>query len=277
VTFNLAGSELIATFAFDPILTRIGPLELGLHGLFTALAIVVAVWLTLRLAERWALPPEAVERVARWGVAGGVVGARLFHVLDHLPYFAEHPLEIVAVWQGGIAAYGGFIGGIAAGWFAARRERLPAWRLLDLAAPAMLVGQAIGRLGCLSNGDAWGAACDGAPGVCIAYVSPDDLLPDELRGVPTHAYPLYEIVLVLVVLAVIWRFGARLRTQPGRQFMVAALGYALIRFVLTFFRQETVIVAGLQEAQVVAVLTVLAAVAAYALRDRAGSVMPGPA
>ena len=265
MTFAISGGELVATFAFDPVLAGLGPLQLGLHGLFTALAIVAAIWYALRLAGRWGLPTEAIEKVALWGVGGGVVGARLFHVLDHLPYFAQHPIEIVALWQGGIAAYGGFIGGIAAGWIAARRFGLPSWRLLDLAAPSMLIGQAIGRLGCLSNGDAWGAPCNGAPGICIAYVNADDLLPDELRGVPTHAYPLYEIALELLLLAVLWRLGERLSRRPGQRFVLVALGYALIRLVLTFLRQETVIVAGLQEAQVVALLTAVVAVAAYAL------------
>src|SRR5581483_5006051 len=265
VSFYASGPELIATFSFDPLLTGLGPFQLGLHGMFTALAIVVAVWLTTRLAERQGLPVEKIENVALWGIFGGVIGARLFHVLDHLSYFAEHPAEIVQVWNGGIAVYGGFIGGVAAGWIEARRMRLPKWRLLDIAAPAMLVGQAIGRLGCLSNGDAWGAACNGAPGLCIAYVNPNDLLPDDLRGVPTHAYPIYEIVCEAIILYLLWRFADRLLKRPGQLFLAAALGYALVRFVLTYFRQETIIVAGLQEAQVVALATAVVVAAAYAL------------
>jgi len=273
VSFYLNGSELIATFAFDPLLTALGPFQLGLHGIFTALAIVAAVWLTSKLAVRQGLPVELIENVALWGVFGGVIGARLFHVLDHVSYFAEHPAEIVAIWQGGIAVYGGFIGGVAAGWIAAHRMGLPKWRLLDLAAPAMLVGQAIGRLGCLSNGDAWGAACNGAPGLCIAYVNQNDLLPDELRGVPTHAYPVYEIICEAIILFLLWRFAERLLRRPGQMFVAGALGYALVRFVLTYFRQETVIVAGLQEAQVVALVTAIVAVAAYTLVGPRGSAL----
>jgi phosphatidylglycerol:prolipoprotein diacylglycerol transferase len=253
---------VVVTVWFDPVIARLGPLQLGWHGLLTALAVAVAIWLALRLAAQQGLPVERVGDVAIWGVAGGVVGARLFHVLDHLDYYAQHPLQAVAVWEGGIAVYGGFIGGIAAGWIAAARFGLPTWRLLDLAAPAMLVGQAIGRLGCLSNGDAWGAPCAGGPAVCLAYVNPDDLLPDDLRGVPTHPYPGYEILAEIVLLALLWRLRGRLRA-PGQQFLFAALGYAAIRFALTAFRQETIVVAGLQEAQVVALATAAAALIAY--------------
>jgi len=265
VSLSLDGGRLTAIFSFDPLIARIGPFQLGWHGLFTALAVVVAVAIALRLADRRGLPSGRIEGVASWGVAGGIVGARLFHVLDHLDYFAADPLAILAVWQGGIAVYGAFIGGVAAGWIAARRAGLPIWRLLDLAAPAMLVGQAIGRLGCLSNGDAWGAPCGGCPFcLCVTYLSPNDLLPDNLRGVPTQAYPLYEIAAEAVLLALLWRFRDRLRA-PGRTFVAGALGYAAIRFGLTFLREETIVVGGLQEAQVVALVTVAATLGAWLL------------
>ncbi|MFN0074732.1 MAG: prolipoprotein diacylglyceryl transferase family protein [Chloroflexota bacterium] len=87
-------------------------------------------------------------------MAGGVVGAWLFHIVDHLVNYAHDPLEILAIWNGGIAMYGGFIGGLGAGWIAAQRSRLPCWDLAESSGPAMLASQAIGKLGCLINGDA---------------------------------------------------------------------------------------------------------------------------
>src|SRR5689334_22441140 len=129
----------------------------------------------------------------------------------------------------------------------------------------MLIGQMIGRLGCLSNGDAWGAPCTGGPGICIVYTDPRDLLPADLLGVPTHAYPLYEIVACGLLLLGLWLARHRLAlAPPGTTFLVAALGYSVIRFLLTFFRQETILFWGLQEAQVVALITAAAALLLYA-------------
>src|SRR5690349_312447 len=150
---------------FDPIIARLGTFELGWHGIFTALAVLGGVWLALWLAARRGISTDMVASIATWGVVGGIVGARLFHVLDHLPTYLQDPQSIVMVWRGGIAVYGAFIGGLVAGGIAAWRARADMWQLLDVAAPAMLVGQAIGRLGCLSNGDAWGANATGRP-VC---------------------------------------------------------------------------------------------------------------
>ena len=247
---------MLINVTLDPVIARLGPFELGWHGLLTALAVGIAVWLGLRLAERQGLPAEALSTVATWAIVGGVLGARLFHVADHLPYYLARPAEALAFWQGGIAVYGSFIGGIAAGWVAARRAGLPVWPLLDAAAPAMLVGQAIGRLGCLSNGDAWGAPTGGDWG--IVYWHPAALLPPELLGVPTHPYPLYEILAEVVLLGGLWLARRRL-AQPGITFLVAAVGYAVIRFSLTFFRQEPALLWGLQEAQLIAVVSGLVA------------------
>ncbi len=257
--------SITLTFSFDPIIAQWGAFQLGWHGLFTAVAVVVAVWLARELAERRGIPASVIEHIAVWGVVGGVIGARLFHVLDHLGYYAAHPLLIPAVWEGGIAVYGAFIGGIAAGWIAAWRERLDPWPLLDIAAPAMLVGQAIGRLGCLSNGDAWGAPAAPDCSFCLAirYTHRNDLLPADLLGVPTYAYPLYEIGGEVILLAILWMARGYLLARPGLTFLVGAIGYAAIRFGLTYFRQETIVVAGLQEAQVVALIT--GAIAALAL------------
>jgi len=135
-----------------------------------------------------------VYPIAGWGVAGGLIGARLFHVADHLSYYQQNTLLIPAIWEGGIAVYGTFIGGLVGGFVAAWRSHLDPWPLLDIAAPSMLVGQGIGRLGCLCNGDAWGGDATGCP-FCLAirYTNQNDLLPANLKGVPTYAYPPYDI------------------------------------------------------------------------------------
>lgn len=256
-------NRFVITLKFDPVFLRLGALNLGWHGLFTALAITIAVWVGLWRARSMGISGPSVSRVVTWALVGGIAGARLFYVADHLSHFASHPTEVVEAWQGGIAAYGGFIGGIAAGLLAAKGSGLPAWRSLDAAAPAMLIGQMIGRLGCFANGDAWGKATGGDWGV--VYLNSHALIPDRLRGVPTHPYPLYEITAVAILLGAMW-LGRRHLSTPGDVFLLAALGYAIIRFFLTFFREEPTIVWGLQEAQLVALVTGAISVILYVAR-----------
>ncbi|MDE3192126.1 MAG: prolipoprotein diacylglyceryl transferase [Chloroflexota bacterium] len=255
---------MTVTFAFDPDIVRVGALSIGWHGIFTAVAVFVAVGAGLRGAERIGFSSDRLTGPLTWAIVGGMVGARLFHVADHLAYYVAHPLEALAIYEGGIAVYGAFIGGIVAGAIAARRAGLPIPKLLDIAAPAMLIGQAIGRLGCLSNGDAWGAPTGTDYG--IVYTNPNDRLPADLLGVPTHPYPAYEIVAALALLGLLWLLRReRVFRVDGQLFAFAALGYAAIRFSLTFFRQETIVWAGLQEAQVISLVAGAAAIAALAL------------
>src|SRR5215212_11134084 len=167
----------------DPIIAQIGPFQLGWHGIFSMLGLLAGVWLGLWRMRQLGIDTDAVASGLGWVIFGAVIGARLFHVLDHLSYYAQHPADIVAVWQGGIAVYGGFVGGVLAGVVAAWRLGLPVWRCLDAATPAMLVGQAVGRIGCFINGDAWGAPT-GCP--CgVVYWHEHALLPPDLIGVPT--------------------------------------------------------------------------------------------
>ena len=88
---------------FDPVIAQLGPFQLGWHGLFTGVAVLVAIQVAAILAKCHGVDPEAVYTIAGWGVVGGIVGARLFHVADHLPYYLANPLtffrqEAVIAW-----------------------------------------------------------------------------------------------------------------------------------------------------------------------------------
>lgn len=93
----------------------------------------------------------------------------------------------------------------------------------------------------------------------ITYTHQNDLLPADLKGVPTYAYPAYEILAEIVLLGLLWVLRKRLQNRPGFTFLIGAIGYAFIRFGLTYLRQETVVLWGLQEAQLIAVVSGLAA------------------
>ncbi|MGE3271574.1 MAG: prolipoprotein diacylglyceryl transferase [Chloroflexota bacterium] len=257
----------------DPIIAQLGPFQLGWHGIFSMLALLAGVWIGLRRARQLGLDTDTMTAGLGWVIIGAVIGARLFHVLDHLPYYLQHPLEIVAVWQGGIAVYGGFIGGVVAGAIAAWKLGLPVWTSLDAAVPGMLVGQAIGRIGCFINGDAWGAPTGCACGV--VYWHEHALLPADLLGVPTHPYPLYEIVAVGVLLGLLWVMRSKL-TRPGTTFLLMTVGYGLIRLGLSVVRQETVIVFGLQEAQIIGLITGLVAIGILVARQARTRTLPHP-
>ena len=205
-----------------------------------------------RVASGGALQVEQVQSLAMWSVLGGLLGARLFHVADRWDVYAANPIQVLNLWEGGMAVYGGLIGGFLVALAYAIRVGLPVWKLADAAAPGMLLGQAVGRLACIPNGDAVGAPAN-VPWAFI-YTNPAALVPHEWLGVPLHPYPVYELLFDVALLAALWRLrGARI--PAGMLFLLYVVGYSIGRFLLTFYRVEQVWFWGLQEAQVISLLT----------------------
>jgi phosphatidylglycerol:prolipoprotein diacylglycerol transferase len=249
--------------AVDPVLFQVGELAVRWYGLTIALGIALGVAVALREARRLGVSEDATYSCALWSTLGALIGARLFHVLDRVDFYLQNPGAALAVQQGGLAVWGAVVGGLAAGTLYCRFAGLSAARMADLAAPALLLGQIIGRVGSLVNGDAYGAPFD-APW-SLVYVHEAALIPD--LGEPTHPYPLYEMGWNALVLAAVWRL--RLRQLPaGTLFAAYLLLYGVGRFALGFARQEAIILGGLQQAQLVAIVAVACAIPVL-VRNRA--------
>ncbi len=249
----------------DPVIVYLGGFVLRWYSLTFAGGIGLAIWLSLREARQRGLDTGKVGNVALWAVVGGLVGARLFHVVDRLDYYLANPHLILAIHQGGLAIWGGLITGGLVAFFVARRVGLPAARLADATVIGLLAGQMVGRLGCIINGDAYGGPTAMPWGV--VYVNPGAMIPESLKGIPTHPYPVYEILLDALLLGLVLLLR-RHRLPSGMLFLTYVAGYSLIRFTLTFVRQEAVWFWGLQEAQVVSLVTFALAlgIATYLLR-----------
>lgn len=235
----------------DPVIFHVGGFALSWHSLVAALAILAGILVAFREGRRRGFGKDDVYPLALWGIAGGFIGARLFHVVENLDYYGANPWSIFAFQRGGLAIWGGLIGGALAVAIYSRIRGLPLAQLADGAVPAVLVGQIIGRIGCIINGDAYGGLT-GLPWGFV-YSHPDALVPGHLRGVPTHPYPVYEMIWNLAILLSLWLFRTRLKTEGLLFFSYVSL-YSIGRLLLSFVRQEKIWFWGLQEAQVIALL-----------------------
>ena len=241
----------------DPVLLRLGVFEVRWYSLAIALAIGAAVVLGARQARRKGIDPTEVYSMAVWVVLAGVLGARLVHVVDHFGYYASNPAEILQLQLGGLAIWGGLAGGGLAVVIYTRIRRLELGNMLDALAPGLLLAHIVGRIGCIVNGDAYGAVTN-VPWAFI-YANPDASIPLTHFGLPTHPYPVYEMIWSALSLALVLWVDRRYEKR-GMAFLSYVALYSAGRFMLTFVRQENITLWGLQQAQIIALPALLLSV-----------------
>lgn len=204
-------------------------------------------WIVLRAVRSprlWSGQPpmtsEQVERLLTWIIVGVILGGRLGYVLFYdLPTYLADPLQIVRVWEGGMAFHGGFLGVVVAALWFGRRERIPLLSMGDLLAMATPVGLMLGRLANFVNAELWGRPTTLPWGVIFPGAAAQDC-PGVVDLCARHPSQLYQaglegLLLAVLLLWLVFRAGALKR--PGLVMGVFLIGYGLARFVVEFFRQ----------------------------------------
>ena len=238
---------------------QLGPLTVRWYGILMATAILVGFWLAQRRATEEGLPADEILRAAQWAVVAGLIGARLYEVIFNWDYYGRFPEKIVAVWEGGLAMHGGLIVGPLVGIWLARRWGVPIRRALDVIAPSMILGQAIGRWGNFFNEEAFGAPTD-----CRG--SSTSRRPTGRPSFATFEYfhPtfLYESLWDLLVFACSSGGCARgSRRRPGAVFFAYIGLYSVGRFFIEALRLDSFWVGSLRVPQLASVAGVLVAAA----------------
>lgn len=259
--------SLLALLEFTPIVSiDVGPLSFSPHGIATAVGFVVAARVLLLPATRaLGVDDDLTVQMLYRAAIGAMVGARLAYALNHWSDYADDPLSVLAVWEGGISLFGGLTGGVLAAMTVMRRERLSVWRLLDAAAPGLALGIAIGRVGDLVVADhlgrptefVLGFRCTGADTAsrCAAPI-----------GAGVHQPALYDMASAVVLLGVLTVLRRR-RRWDGFLILVFAAGYGTARFVEDFFRIDDPVAFGLSGSQLFAA-TIASAAAGWLLFGR---------
>jgi phosphatidylglycerol:prolipoprotein diacylglycerol transferase len=148
--------RLLTVPAFDLLGRSIGPFTLHTYGVLLAIAFLAGLFVASRQAKKAGLDSARITDMAVWVLIAGLVGAKLMLVAVDWRYFTSNPGEILMLFKSGGVFYGGLLGGILVAWWYIRRHKLPGWQVADVLAPGVVIGQAIGRLGCFSAGCCWG-------------------------------------------------------------------------------------------------------------------------
>ena len=249
----------------DPIAFSVLGLHVRWYGIIVVAAAAVAVWLTMREARRRGIGSETVSDAAIWAAVAALVGGRALYVVQNdLGTLGENPAHLFMVWNGGLSFYGGLLGALLALLVFARRSGIALLPLLDVAAPAAAIGQAIGHIGCLIGGDSYGIPTD-LPWA-VVYRNVDAMAP---VGVPLHPTQAYEAILLAALFAGLWLGRQRLaRIGEGTIAATYLLGLAGIRFALFYLRDEPSVLLGLKTAQLMGLGIALLAVVLFVAARR---------
>jgi phosphatidylglycerol:prolipoprotein diacylglycerol transferase len=214
---------------------ELGPLELRTFGFVVAIGVLLGAWLAARHGEGYGVPRDTTYSLAMRMVIAGVVGARLTWVLSHLDDL-DGPIDVIAVWEGGLQFSGGFIAAIIVGYPVYRRwNRLTRWHSLDGYAYGLAIGLAIGRIACYSVGEHFGRLTDFALGVRYEGGSVRESTLGDLplrEGLVFHQTALYELIyLVVLFLILTWLLYLRKERPPaGVAIGVFCAWYGVFRF-----------------------------------------------
>jgi phosphatidylglycerol:prolipoprotein diacylglycerol transferase len=247
------GGTLMQILAFiDPVLIKLGPIEVRWYGLIVVSAILTAIWVAERNAKSRGLDAEMMPDLALWVVPAGIIGARLYEVfILQWPYYRQHLIEIPQIWLGGLAIHGGvLLGGLVAAIIVYRRKQ-PFWPWADSIAPGLILAQAIGRWGNFFNQEAYGSP---APTWLI------NLMPGWLKdgmninGTIMHPTFLYESVWNLLVAFTLMAYFRRNKAR-GTTFALYLILYDVGRFAIESIREDSsFIFGGIRTAQFTAIL-----------------------
>lgn len=227
--------------------------QIKFYGAIIAFGFLLAVLFGGRMAYKWKMSLDKMVDVLIYGTLAGIVGARLYYVFSKWDYYGEHLSEIPKIWEGGLAIYGGIIGGVLAAFIVCKVRKMNFWNLLDIACISLLIGQGIGRWGNFTNQEAFGVNTDLPWGMWSEKVAEDITRNQALyaeKGFSVdpnqfvHPTFLYESIWCLLGVLVLYIICRKARKFSGQIALCYGVWYGVERMIVEGLRTDSLYIAG---------------------------------
>ena len=228
-------------------------IEIKFYGAIIAFGFLLAVLFGGRMAYKWKMSLDKMVDVLIYGTIAAIIGARLYYVFSKWDYYGEHLSEIPQIWEGGLAIYGGIIGGLAAAYVVCKVRKMNYFNLLDMATMSLLIGQGIGRWGNFTNQEAFGVNTDLPWGMWSEKVAADIMRNQELYAskgfevdptLPVHPTFLYESIWCLLGFFALYFICRKARKFSGQIALCYGIWYGLERTIVEGLRTDSLYIAG---------------------------------
>ncbi|PLS17939.1 prolipoprotein diacylglyceryl transferase [Bacillus sp. M6-12] len=245
--------------AIDPIAFSLGPLQVHWYGLIIGSAVLLALWLAMRESEKRGLGKDTFVDLILFAVPIAIICARIYYVLFKWDFYSQNPGEIIKIWHGGIAIHGALIGSVLTAIIFAKVRNISFWKLADIAAPSILLGQAIGRWGNFINQEAHGGEVSRSflEGIHLPQFIINQMQIDGTYYHPTFLYEsLWSLLGVVILIAL-----RRANLLRGEMFLIYVIWYSIGRFFIEGLRTDSLMLTeSLRIAQVISIVLIALAV-----------------
>jgi len=252
----------------DGVLFRIGSLSVRWYAVMIALGMIIAAVYGFRMMKKYKVNEDKFLNAIIGGVIGGIVGARLYYVAFSWETYADNPLSILYIWEGGLAIYGGIIGALLVGGIIAKIQKLCVKDCFDIASMGFLIGQCLGRWGNFFNREAFGGNTTLPWGMTsskiqneLAYLKSTGV--DVDPSLPVHPTFLYESLWCIVGFVLIHFLIAKRRTFKGQVFLSYCIWYGVGRTIFEGLRTDSLMLGTFRVSQLLSIVLVVAGIVLY--------------
>lgn len=221
----------------DPIAVSLGPIQIHWYGVIIGVGIALALFIAMREGERRGLHKDIFPDLMLWAIPIAILSARIYYVAFEWDYYSQHPGDIIKIWNGGIAIHGALIGSVITAIVFSRNKNISFWKLADIAAPSIILGQAIGRWGNFINQEAHGGEVTRSflEGLFLPEFIIDQMY---INGVYYHPTFLYESIWNLVGFVILMSLR-RVNLRQGEIFLSYVIWYSIGRFFVEGMRTDS--------------------------------------
>lgn len=240
----------------NPVFFRIGPLEIRYYGSMYLIAIFLSFILLNKEIRRKKIPltKDNLYNFIIFTVFGGIIGARIYYVIFNWQYYGINLSEIFAIWKGGLASHGGFIGGFIVAYLYLKHFRIPISKMADSVLPLVILGEAFVRFGNFMNGEAHGIPTNLPWGIIFPKGSPAG---DQFPNTPIHPTMLYQLFYNLIIFFILWFIFRKKEWKDGFIASISIIMYSIGRFFIEGLRADSLYIGEFRIAQVMSILLIL--------------------
>lgn len=235
----------------NPIAFSLGPISVHWYGIIIGLGLALALYLAIKEENRRGLEKDTFSDLMIWAIPIAIISARLYYVIFELDYYGEHPGEILQIWNGGLAIHGALIGAVITTYIFAKKRKISFWKIADIAAPSIILGQAIGRWGNFINQEAHGGEVTRSflEGLHLPDFVINQMFIDGSYYHPTFLYESVWNLAGFVLLLVLRRVNLR----RGELFLTYVIWYSIGRFFVEGMRTDSLMLGSLRTAQTISI------------------------